>query len=226
MDIVLLPGLALPHRAWDDVVAALAEMGHRGMPVLLPGQGDGNRTATLDDQVAAVLLAVDQAEGKPLVVGHSAASALAWIATDSRSEQVAGVVMIGFPKSDGDLYADYFPIVDGIMPFPGWEAFEATMIADLDEATLDRLAAEWIPVPEGVSRGIVHLKNNHRYQVPVTLVCPEFSPSQAQEWIDAGTIPELLLVRHLELVDIASGHLPMVTQPRVLAQLLAKAATR
>ena len=78
MDIVLLGGLWLPPRAWDQVVVALAELGHRGVPVLLPGQGDGNRTATLEDQVAAVLLAVDESEGKPLVVGHSAASALAW----------------------------------------------------------------------------------------------------------------------------------------------------
>jgi hypothetical protein len=62
--------------------------------------------------------------------------------------------------------------------------------------------------------------------VPVTLICPEFSPEQAQEWIDSGEVPELTLVTHLDLVDIDSGHWPMVTKPRVLARLLAAASSR
>ena len=227
MDIVLLGGLWLPRKEWDQVVVALAELGHRGVPVLLPGQGDGNRTATLEDQVAAVLLAIDESEGKPLVVGHSASSALAWIAADARSQQVAGVVLIGgFPTPDGASYADFFPVVDGVMPFPGWEPFEGPDSADLITATRERLAAEMIPVPEGVSRGVVQLEDDRRYEVPVTLICPEFSPAQAQEWMEAGEVPELPLAKHLELVDIDSGHWPMVTRPRVLAGLLAKAATR
>jgi pimeloyl-ACP methyl ester carboxylesterase len=227
MDIVLLGGLWLPHKEWDEVVATLAELGHRGVPVLLPGQGDGNRTATLEDQVATVLLAIDESEGKPLVVGHSAASALAWIAADARSQQVAGVVLIGgFPTPDGATYADFFPVVDGVMPFPGWEPFEGPDSADLDEATRDRLAAEMIPVPEDVSRGVVQLEDERRYQVPVTLICPEFSPAQAQEWIDSGEVPELTRVTKLDLVDIDSGHWPMVTQPVRLAGLLVAARTR
>lgn len=227
MDIVLLGGLWLPQKEWDQVVEALAELGHRGVPVLLPGQGDGNRTATLEDQVAAVLLAIDESEGKPLVVGHSASSALAWIAADARSQQVAGIVLVGgFPTPDGATYADFFPVVDGVMPFPGWEPFEGPDSADLNTATRERLAAEMIPVPEGVSRGVVQLEDDRRYEVPVTLICPEFSPAQAQEWMDAGQVPELPVAKHLELVDINSGHWPMVTQPRVLAGLLAEAATR
>ena len=154
MDVVLLGGLWLPHQEWDEVVATLAELGHRGVPVLLPGQGDGNRTARLEDQVAAVLLAIDESEGKPLVVGHSASSALAWIAADARSQQVAGVVLVGgFPTPDGATYADFFPVVDGVMPFPGWEPFEGPDSADLDQATRDRLTAEMIPVPERQPRG-------------------------------------------------------------------------
>jgi len=227
MDIVLLGGLWLPQKEWDQVVEALAELGHRGVPVLLPGQGDGNRAATLEDQVAAVLLAVDESEGKPLVVGHSAASALAWIAADARSQQVAGVVLVGgFPTPDGAMYADFFPVVDGVMPFPGWEPFEGPDSADLSTATRERLAAEMIPVPEGVSRGVVQLEDDRRYEVPVTLICPEFSPAEAKEWMDAGQVPELPLAKHVELVDIDSGHWPMVTKPRVLAGLLAVAASR
>ena len=38
----------------------------------------------------------------------------------------------GFPASDGSAYADFFPIVDGAMPFPGWEPFDGPDSADLD----------------------------------------------------------------------------------------------
>ena len=221
MDVVLLGGLWLPHEEWDEVVAALDEDGHRAVAVLLPGQGDGNSHATLDDQVTAVVLAVDECEGRPLVVGHSASCALAWIAADARPEKVGGVALIGgFPVADGGTYADYFPVVDGVMPFPGWEPFAGPVSADLDEETRTRLAASMIPVPEGVSRGLVQLTDHRRYEVPVTLVCPEFSPEQAKEWIASGEVPEVPLVTQLDLVDIDSGHWPMVTRPRRLAELL------
>jgi hypothetical protein len=54
----------------------------------------------------------------------------------------------------------------------------------------------------------------------VSLVCPEFSPAQAQEWIDGGDIPELAKAKHLRLVDIDSGHWPMFTRPEELAHIL------
>ena len=74
VDIVLIAGLWLEESAWTGVAARLAERGHRPVPVALPGQGDGDTSATLADQVAAVLDAVDSAAGRPMVVGHSAAS--------------------------------------------------------------------------------------------------------------------------------------------------------
>ncbi len=227
MDIVLLGGLWLPRDVWAQVVTELAADGLRGVPVLLPGQGDGNRTATLDDQLTAAMVAVDECEGRPLVVGHSASSALAWMVADARPDKVAGVVLIGgFPVPDGATYADFFPVVDGVMPFPGWETFEGPDSADLDQATRERLAAAMIPVPDGVSRGTVQLTDERRYDVPVTLICPEFSPQQAKEWIASGEVTELSLVKQLDLVDIDSGHWPMVTQPGTLAQLLEAARTR
>jgi hypothetical protein len=70
----------------------------------------------------------------------------------------------------------------------------------------------------------VHLHDDRRYDVPVTLICPEFSPSEAQEWFDGGEIPELSKAKHVDFADIDSGHWPMFTRPAELAGLLAKAA--
>jgi pimeloyl-ACP methyl ester carboxylesterase len=225
MDILLVAGLWLDGSAWDAVVPELEELGHHPVPITLPGQGAGSTSATLDDQVAAVVAAVDSSSGKPLVVGHSAACTLAWLAADARPDRVAKVALIGgFPSADGEAYASFFNVTDGVMPFPGWEPFEGPDSADLDDEAKARIASAAIPVPEAVATGVVRLTDERRFEVPVVLICPEFSPEQAREWIDGGDVPELAEAKDVEMVDIDSGHWPMFTKPRKLARLLASAA--
>lgn len=215
MEILLIPGLWLDASAWDDVLPGLTARGHHPKAVDLPGD-------TLDDHLAAVL---DALTGPALVVGHSAASTLAWMAADARPDLVAGVALVGgFPAVDGRRYADFFPVVDGVVPFPGWEPFAGPDSADLDEAARQRFTAAAIPVPAGVTQGVVHLRDDRRYEVPVTVVCPEFSPDEAREWIAAGDVPELAKAKQVTFADIDSGHWPMFTRPAELAALLADAA--
>ncbi|XUL89934.1 alpha/beta fold hydrolase [Streptomyces galilaeus] len=226
MDILLIGGLWLEGSAWDDVVPELTALGHRPVPLTLPGQGDGTTFATLEDQLAAVIAAVDAVPGKPLVVGHSAASSLAWLAADARPGKVAKVALIGgFPAADGRAYADHFAMEGGVMPFPGWGSFEGADSADLDQEARHRFASAAIPVPEQVARGVVRLTDERRFDVPVVVVCPEFTPAQAKEWIAAGESPDLARAAHLEYVDLDSGHWPMTTRPRELARVLAEAAS-
>lgn len=226
MDIVLVPGLWLDGGAvWAEIASQLETRGHRAVPLTLPGQGDGSSSTTLDDQVAAVIDAVDSASGRVLVVGHSAACTLAWLAADARPDKVARVALIGgFPSEDGAAYARFFDLRDGVMPFPGWEPFEGPDSADLDEETRQRFVSAAIPVPGEVAQGMVRLKDERRYDVPVLLVCPEFSPQEAKGWIDGGDSPELAKVTHLDYADIDSGHWPMLTKPAELAEILAAAA--
>jgi pimeloyl-ACP methyl ester carboxylesterase len=225
--IVLVGGLWLDASAWTDVVSELVTDGRRPVPVTLPGQGDGNSSATLADQVAAVVAAVDAEPGRSVVVGHSAACTLAWLVADARPDRVAAVVLIGgFPSGDGQPYADLFEIVDGVMPFPGWAPFEGADTADLDEEARRTLAAAAIPVPEGVARGVVRLTDERRFDVPVVLVCPEFTPAQAREWIAEGEVPELARAKQVNFVDIDSGHWPMLTRPAELARILAAIPSR
>ncbi|MFE9506459.1 alpha/beta fold hydrolase [Streptomyces anthocyanicus] len=225
MDIVLIGGLWLNGSVWEGVASTLESLGHRPVPLTLPGQGDGAATATLDDQAATVLAAVDAAPGRPMVVGHSAACALAWLAADRRPGRLAKVALIGgIPTPDGRPYADFFEVRDGVMPFPGWEPFQGPDAADLDEAARHELAAAAVPVPEAVARGVVRLSDERRYDVPVVVVCPEFTPAQAREWIDAGDVPELARAKHVDFADIDSGHWPMITKPAELARVLAAAA--
>lgn len=220
MDIILIPGMWLTGSAWDETAEELRRLGHRPTALTLPGLADGRTDATLDDQLAAALEAVDAAD-RPLVVGHSAASAMAWLIADRRPDSVARVALVGgFPSADGEPYFAVFPVQDGAVPFPGWEPFEGPDTADLDAAARDRLTAAAVPVPGGVATGIVRLTDERRYDVPVTLVCPEFSPEDVKGWIADGDLPELERARDVSYVDLDSGHWPMTSCPGDLAKAL------
>jgi pimeloyl-ACP methyl ester carboxylesterase len=225
MDIILVAGLWLRQSIWADVAAELERVGHRPISVHLPGPDAAATNATLQDQVDAVIAAVDSAD-RPLLVGHSAACTLVWMAADQRPTAINAVMLIGgFPSSDGEPYADFFETVDGVMAFPGWGPFEGPDSADLDAVARDQIASNAVPVPEGVSKGIVRLSDDRRFDLPVAAICPEYTPDQARAWIDAGDVPELAKAKRLTFVDIDSGHWPMVSQPRELARLIAEAAS-
>jgi pimeloyl-ACP methyl ester carboxylesterase len=225
MDIVLIAGLWLDGSVWDSVASQLEAAGHRAVPVTLPGQGDGNTSATLANQVAAVVSAVDAAGGRPMVVGHSASCSLAWLAADARPGKVSKIALIGgFPSADGEPYFSGLPVQGGAVPFPGWSEFEGPDSADLDDAAKLAFTSAAIPVPEGVTGGVIRLADERRYDVPVVLVCPEFTPIQAREWIDGGQVPELAKSKDVSFVDIDSGHWPMISVPAELARVLALAA--
>ena len=220
MDIILLAGLWLPQSIWTDVCRELESRGHRPLPVALPGVDYTLTTATLADQLTACLAAVDAAS-RPMVVGHSAACTLAWMIADQRPDAIDQVVLIGgFPSSEGDAYADFFPTVDGFMAFPGWEPFDGADSADLGRANRDHIASLAVPVPEAVSKGIVRLRDDRRFGVRVLLVCPEYSADQARAWIAAGDVLELSHAERIAFVDIDSGHWPMVSRPAELAEIL------
>ncbi|MFD8595562.1 alpha/beta fold hydrolase [Kitasatospora sp. NPDC059646] len=217
MDILLIGGLWLDGTAWDAVTPTLRELGHRPRALTLPATS----STALDDQLAAVLAAVDAAPGPVLLVAHSAACTLGRLAVDARPERIATLVLVGgYPQPDGGRYAEFFDIRDGFMPFPGWAAFEGPDSADLDEGLRQRIAAAAVPVPEQVARGPVRYSDPRRHDVPVMMVCPEFSPAQVRAWVAEGHVPELAAAKHIEYHDFDSGHWPMFTKPAELARLL------
>ena len=226
MRIILIPGLWLDGSAWDAVLPGLRDAGHDPVAVTLPGQGDGAASATLEEQLNAVRAAMSLATAPVLVVGHSAASTLAWMAADRRPELVAKVVFIGgTPSAQGGEYAPWFEVTGGAVPFPGWEAFSGPDADDLDEATRARIAEATHPVPEGVVKGTVNYTNAERHAIPSVEICPEFSPADARAWIHSGQAPELAAMQNLELVDLDSGHWPMYSTPDELARALASIAS-
>jgi pimeloyl-ACP methyl ester carboxylesterase len=229
MDIILIPGLWLNGSSWNDVVPGLEQAGHRTHPITLPGMGsrdaDRSRIRLRDhvDAVVAAIDAVDPADGKVVLVGHSAGGAIAHAAVDARADRVARVVYVGgFPTGDGDAVADGFPAVNGEVPLPDWSAFEEEELAELDEDARATFRQRAIPSPEHVTSDPQRLSDERRYGVPVTVVSTEFTSEMLREWIEQGLAPvrELTKIRDVEHVDLPTGHWPQFTRPEELAQAI------
>lgn len=225
MDIILIPGLWLDGRAWDDVLPHIKGGGHNPLPMTLPGQGDGGPEATLDDQLNALRSCLDSLDAPALVVGHSGHATLAWLGADRMPDKVAGVAMVGgMPEAEGNPYFSGLKPTDGVLMFPGWEAFEGPDSDDIPHEMRDRIAAQMHGVPEGVVSAPVHYENPDRHQIPVIMVCPEYSPEDAQEWLKAGHLPELEQAQKLTYVDLDSGHWPMFSKPEAFGKAIVEIA--
>ncbi len=229
IDIVLIPGLWLRGSSWDRVAPVLEEAGHRAHAVTLPGAtNDADRSSvSVQDQIDAVVATIDACHdsgARVMLVGHSAGAALAHAALDARVDRVARVVYVGgFPAVDGRPVVDGFDSDGGEIPLPPWEEFDDADLRDLDEAGRAAFAAVATPSPASVAVDPVALRDERRHDVPVTMVCPEFTSEMLVGWLEQGLAPlaELAKMRHLELVDLPTGHWPQFTRPEVLGRCIA-----
>ena len=230
MDIVLVPGLWLNASTWDAVVPHLEKEGHRAWPLTLPGMESKDadrRGVTLADHVAAVVDAIDRADGPVLLVGHSAGVGIAHAALDARPDRVARQVQVGgFPSADGEPLLAGLPAEDGEVPMPDWkEMGEEANVVDFDDDALAHFYAAAVPVPEAVVTTPVTLTDERRHDIPVTHVCPEYTSADVRGWIESGDGPtELVRTKEVEYVDLPGGHWPQLTQPEALARVILEAA--
>jgi pimeloyl-ACP methyl ester carboxylesterase len=228
MDIILIPGLWLDGSSWEKVVPALEQAGHRTHPLTLPGMEskDTNRSEiTLRDHVDAVVDAIDScgSDGQVVLVGHSAGCGIAHAAVDARPDRVARAVYVGgFPTGDGDAVADGYPAENGEVPLPDWSAFEEEELVDLDDEARTAFRERAIPSPEHVTRDPQQLSDERRYDVPVTVICTEFTSQMLRDWVERGLAPvrEFARIRDVEYVDLPTGHWPQFTRPEELARTI------
>lgn len=224
MHVILIPGLWLDAGSWNNVVPTIDDAGFDAVPVTLPSAAN----AHLTDWVAAVVAQIDAA-GEPVVlVGHSGGGNVAWGAADARPDAVTRVIFVDtVPVPDGaDISA--FPVVDGVVPFPGWDAFDAPDIADLDDRMRQRLAAAAVPVPASVPTDPLHLQDRRRYDIPVTVLSgsadAEELDGQLAQWPNYRDEWHAIVDR--EVVPIGTGHWPQFSQPQRLGALIVQAVER
>lgn len=224
MDIILIPGLWLDASSWDRVVPHLEEAGHRPHPITLPGMEspDTDRSAvTRADCVDAIVSVIDAADEPVVLVGHSMGAGLAHAAVDARPARVARAIYVGgFPEPDGS--SSEFPTENDEIPLLDWSDFDTADLADLDEDALARFRERAIPSPARMVSDPQRLSDGRRYEVPVTVVCPEFDVATLKRWIDDDLEPvrELSEIRDVTYVDLPTGHWPQFTRPDELAGVI------
>jgi len=226
MDIILIPGFWLDGDSWKSVAAPLADAGHTVHPLTLPGleSRDVDRSGiTLRDHVDAVVSVVDQIGHPVVLVGHSGGGAIAHAAADARPDLVARIVYVDSgPLGDGLCINDDLPVVGGEVPLPDWSVFDEPDLVDLDDELRAMFRSIAIPQPARVASDLQQLGEERRYDVPVTVICCEFTSAQLKEWMAGGApfFAELAKVKDATYVDLPTGHWPQFTRPRDLASTI------
>ncbi len=204
MDIVLVPGLWLDGASWDEVIPHLEAAGHRVHPVTLPGlesargrskRHHARRPRRRGGRAHRRRRRAGRARrplgGRGIV--HAARwtrDPTAWRATSSSA---------AFPTRRGSHSSAGSRRPAERFRRPTSPGFEEADLRDLDEAALARFRERAIPSPGGVVQGLHHYTDERRYDVPVTVIAPEFTGDDLREWMAAGHLPELAKVK--DLVD-------------------------
>jgi pimeloyl-ACP methyl ester carboxylesterase len=229
MNVILIPGFWLDASSWTEVTPLLEEAGHRVHPLTLPGleSVDAERSGIgLRTHIDAVVAVVDRFEQPVVLVGHSGGGAIAHGVADVRPDRISRVVYVDAgPLADGDSINDELPVVDGEIPLPDWSEFEEADLVDLDDQLREAFRARSVPEPVGVAYDPISLHDERRYDVPITIISCEFPSAALTEWIAAGSpfTRELAKVKHVDYVDLPTGHWPQFTKPVQLGQAIVAA---
>ena len=229
MDIILVPGLWLDASSWDPLIPALREAGHAVRPLTMPGVGapaSESAAIGIQDWVDAVVAEVDEVGQPVILVGHSGGGNVVWAAAEARPDKVSRVILVDtVPPPPGGVISE-FDVVDGVIPFPGWDFFDEPDIADLDAETRETWAGRVHSVPAKVPTDPVPLKGTSRHSVPVTILSGGMDEAAFREaiaqWGAYGD--EFDAIRDVEVVALGSGHWPQFSQPEQLARALVTAA--
>lgn len=231
MDIILVPGLWLDASSWEPVAVALQEAGHHPVALTMPGTGsaaDASGGIGIGDWVDAVVGAIDAADGPVVLVGHSGGGNVVWGAADARPDRVSRVIFVDtVPPPSGSGISE-FELVDGVIPFPGWDFFPDEDVYDLDEETRARTAPLALSVPGRVPTDPLVLTDERRRAIPVTLLMGGLTAEELDghlaQWAAYGE--EYRAIADREVVRIGSGHWPQFSVPGHLAALMLAAVDR
>jgi pimeloyl-ACP methyl ester carboxylesterase len=206
----------------------LEQAGHRAHPVTLPGmesrQADRSGI-TLRDHAAAVAGLIDSLApaGQVVLVGHSGGGSVAHAAVDARPGRVARAIYVdSWPVGEGGIINDELPVVDGEIPLPDWSLFEPEDLVDLDDGLRAAFRERAIPSPARVATDPQRLRDERRYEVPVTIIACEFTSATIREWLAGGqpALRELGKIRDVGYLDLPTGHWPQFTRPTELGQAI------
>jgi pimeloyl-ACP methyl ester carboxylesterase len=231
LTVILVPGFWLGAWAWDALLEPLRAAGLDPHAVTLPGlepDHPGRAAVTRADHVDAVRRLVESASGDVVLVGHSGGAAVVGEVVDAVPDRVRRAVYVdGGPLTDGAVLAPDLPPEVTEIPLPGWDELDAdgTSTEGMDDAVRAAVRARAVPHPARVATTAVRVRDPRRFDVPVTVICSSLPSDALRAMANPG--PPLhtdLGQMDVTYVDLPTGHWPMFSRPRELAEAIAAAA--
>lgn len=232
--ILLIAGHWLGAWAWDEVLEHLGSVGSHAVAMTLPGldADDPERAErTLDDQVAGILDVLARngvsASEPAIVVAHSGANVPVTLLLDRHPELVRRVVWVDSgPVAAGSAFAPDLPEEVKDLPLPSFDVLaRQASLEGLSTDALARFRARAVPEPGPVLRQPVQLVNDARHRIPTTLVCCSIPSAQLLDLARGGhpMFAEVANLEHLDVIDLPTGHWPLWSRPRDLADVIRSA---
>ncbi len=239
---VLVPGFWLGGWAWHDVTEALRTAGYTVYPVTLTGLGERVHLAgpqvNLDTQIADVVNLFRYEDLHAVIlVGHSfAANVIAGVA-DKIPERIARLVYVDtWPLPDGVAQIDTYPpqarqaleqqvATQGEgwrLPLPPWQELDqGSALRGLGDAERRIMRGRAAAQPFGTARQPASLKNPARDSLPKTVIWCSMTAKEVQDMIAAyPAIGSELTKPGWQVLELPTGHWPMFSRPRELAEML------
>jgi pimeloyl-ACP methyl ester carboxylesterase len=243
---VLVPGFWLGGWAWREVADVLRAAGHRVYPVTLTGLGErvhlGGPQVNLDTHIADVVNLLRYEDLHDVVLaGHSYAGTVITGVADQVPERIGRLVYVDtWPLPDGVAQAD-LNSPDGRqaqqqqvdehgegwrLPMPAWEDLDqGNELAGLGDAERRLMRERAVDQPYGSVTQPVRLTNPARDALARTAIWTSMTIEEVQELMAAyPQVTSGLATPGWQFVELPTGHWPMFSRPRDLAELLASLA--
>jgi pimeloyl-ACP methyl ester carboxylesterase len=240
LSIVMAHGAWCDSKIWRKVVPLLEEQGHRVAAPDLPGCGANRRPYSqiaLETYVETLVEAASGLPGRLLLVGHSLGGIFVSQAGERMADRVAGLLYVSaFMLRDGESQSSAYrrdPAAGALalnrFQEPGTgeplltfapEAFRKIFARDCTDEEAQWMISRVPPLPEKTLEAPLRLSESAYGRLPRFYVrclqdraiSPEF-----QRWM-----MESSPVR--KAWDLDSGHMPSLTHPRQLAELILEVA--
>ncbi len=222
---VLVPGAWLGAWCWKDVVPVLEKAGHAAYPVTLTGMGERvhlvSKNVGMETAIQDVLNVVKyNALDEFVLVGHSFAGKVAAAVADRAHDKVRKVIYLDAfrpervttPQAGFDPSGEFGPPPPGTLGIPLTEAIVARIGKDVQGLELKRMLSLATPWPIKLAKDPITLSTNYDRVQEAYIFCT-LSGDPVDEII-AGKWGKL--EGPYKVMD--TGHWPMVTKPKELAE--------
>ncbi|MFI7577065.1 alpha/beta fold hydrolase [Micromonospora sp. NPDC049497] len=236
---VLVPGFWLGGWAWREVTADLRGRGHEVYPLTLTGVAERDHLAGpevgLETHTRDILRLLEVEDLRDvLLVGHSGGGLPVAQAADRSPDRIGRVVYVesgpmpdGMSQFDSNEPEEQERLREKIgaghlLPPPDWDpASDPRNLAGLDDATLALLRARATPHPLRAATDPVRRTGGRA--VPTALVASTFPLDVVEQMIAQGH-PFFAGLAGGQVHALPTGHWPMLSEPKALADVLDRIA--